>query len=338
MNIIDRYIYAVGKNLPHKNKADIQSELRSNIADTLEARFGREPTEEQVIDLLKEVGKPEKVAASYWPEGQYLIGPRLYPLFRMVVGIVITVFVIVQLALFGVMAAFTPETLPGIEFFSDLLNSTIGAFGMVVIVFAILQRLDVRPEEENEEWDPRRLPEIDEKETVNRTGTIVEIIFATIFTAVLVGFAGRIGGVVSWGREIVPNPVLANYVPWLVISLLLGIGLDVFLLWRGRWELGSRITKIAIDLFGVGVLLVLVQAHNTWLAQHGITGLMSWVNTLPIGGLFSAEQTQIMVVSGFRIGFVVALIVTAIETITETFRLVRGLLTRSAAPILDAKS
>lgn len=337
MSIIDRYIYAIGKHLPRKNKTDIQNELRSNLADTLEARYGEEPSEEQVIALVKEMGKPEKVAASYWPEGQYLVGPRLYPLFRMVVGIVITVFVIVNLVLFGVMVAFKPETLKSLEFVTDLFGGAISAFGMIVLVFAILQRLDVRPEDEKEDWDPRELPEIDEKETINRTGVIVEIIFATIFTAILVAFGGRLGGVVSLGSEMVPNPALGPYVPLLVLSLLLAIGLDIFLLWRGRWELGSRIAKIAVDLFGVGVLLALVLSHNTWLAQHGITGFMSWVDSLPSGSQFSTEQVQIMIVSGFRIGFVVALIVSSIEAISEIFRLVRGLLTTPRVPVLRAK-
>jgi hypothetical protein len=113
MNIIDRYINAVGRHLPNKNKADIQNELRSTLMDALEARHGKETTEEQAATLLKEFGHPEKVAGSYWPEGRYLIGPRLYPLFRMVVGISITVFVIVQLVVYSVAVIFNRESLPG---------------------------------------------------------------------------------------------------------------------------------------------------------------------------------------------------------------------------------
>lgn len=334
MNIIDRYIYAVGKHLPGKKKTDIQNELRSNLVDTLEARYGKEPTEDQVIALVKELGKPEKVAASYWPEGQYLIGPRLYPLFRMVVGIVISVFVMVNLVLFGVTVAFGTDVLPGLQFIGNLFNGAVFAFGMIVLVFAILQRLDVRPEDEKEDWDPRQLPEIDEQATVKRTGIIIEIIFATLFAAILAAFADKIGGVVSLGSAVIPNPALSPYVPLLVLSLLLGIGLNIFLLWRGRWELGSRIAKIAIDLFGVGVLLILVNAHNAWLAQHGITGLLSWIDTLPTAGEFNTQQAQVMIVSGFRIGFVVALIVSAVEAVTEIFRLVRWALFNRSAPRL----
>jgi len=83
-----------GRQLPRNKRADIEAELRSALTDSLEARSQGEPTQDQVVAVLKEFGRPEKVAASYWPEGQYLIGPRLFPLFRMVVGIALTVFVV----------------------------------------------------------------------------------------------------------------------------------------------------------------------------------------------------------------------------------------------------
>jgi hypothetical protein len=59
MDPVERYTYAVGKNLPSKKKADIQSELQSNLSESLEARFGANPTEGQVILFLKEYGDPE---------------------------------------------------------------------------------------------------------------------------------------------------------------------------------------------------------------------------------------------------------------------------------------
>jgi hypothetical protein len=131
--------------------------------------------------------------------------------------------------------------------------------------------------------------------------------------------------VISPGSELILNPVLGSYVSLMVLGLLLGIGLDVFLLWRGRWETGSRIAKIAINLFGIGVLSVLVVAHNTWLADHGMTGIFSFVSLLPAGSQLSNAQAQILVVNGFRIGLIVALITTVVDTVAGIFRLIRRL-------------
>ena len=94
MNLIDRYVTEVGKHLPLvKGRKDIEKELRSTLEDMLEDRAqkaGRAADEAMEIELLKEYGAPQKVAATYNPQ-PYLIGPRMFPFFLMVLKIVITV-------------------------------------------------------------------------------------------------------------------------------------------------------------------------------------------------------------------------------------------------------
>ena len=68
MDIINRYISEIGKLLPRKNRADIEAEIKSTLEDMLEERsHGKQDQNEQeiIIDLLKEYGSPETVAASY---------------------------------------------------------------------------------------------------------------------------------------------------------------------------------------------------------------------------------------------------------------------------------
>ncbi len=69
MELIDRYVYEVGRHLPRKDRSDIQVELQSTLVDTLEDRVEGDPSQEDVVALLKEFGSPQKVAASYWPQG-----------------------------------------------------------------------------------------------------------------------------------------------------------------------------------------------------------------------------------------------------------------------------
>jgi hypothetical protein len=196
MELIDRYVHEVGRHLPRKNRADIQVELQSTLADTLEDRVEGEPTQEDVEQLLKEFGSPQQVAASYWPQGQYLIGPSLFPLFRMVLGIVLLVFVIVQLVLFGIALVFNQEVLTFLdvlETFSGMIGSVFTTFGIIVIVFAILQYFEVKPDSEDEEWDPSQLPQIDDEETVSRGGRVAEITFSLVIIAILLFLPDKIG-------------------------------------------------------------------------------------------------------------------------------------------------
>src|SRR5512139_2056626 len=146
MNLIDRYIAEVGKHLPRRNRADIEAEIRSTLEDMLEERKQAQGAldDAAVIALLKEYGAPRKVAESYVGP-RYLIGPRMYPLFEMVIRIVAAV-------LFGVMLltlviGLIGSNPSGPEFLKtvgnsalSLLNGLIVALGNIVLVFAILER------------------------------------------------------------------------------------------------------------------------------------------------------------------------------------------------------
>ena len=94
MNLIDRYVSEVGKNLPLLNgREDIEKELKSTLEDMLEDRVqnsGRTRDEALEIEVLKEYGSPQKVASTYNPH-PYLIGPKLFPFFLFVLKIVLTV-------------------------------------------------------------------------------------------------------------------------------------------------------------------------------------------------------------------------------------------------------
>ena len=93
MKLIDIYISEVGKHLPRKSRLDIQEEIRSALQDLLEDRSqqsGRPIDDDLIVEVLKEYGSPEKVAASYLPE-RYLIGPQLFPAFLKTVQIVLPI-------------------------------------------------------------------------------------------------------------------------------------------------------------------------------------------------------------------------------------------------------
>lgn len=331
MNLIDRYVYAVGRQLPRKNRADIQAELKSTLIDTLEARSEGEPSEEQVVALLTEFGPPEKVAASYWPESQYLIGPKLYPLFRMSLGIALLVFVIVQLVLLGVLVIFNQQPIQILELTGDIIGSLFTTVGAVVLVFAVLQRLDVKPNIEQGKWDPRELPEVEEKYEVNRRGLVVEITIALIIIAILLFWPDKIGFRINPWSGIILNPVIISTIPLIILSLLIGIGIDVVLIWRGHWETGTRVAKVGANLFSIYVLSVLLTGQNAWLAEQGYAGFFSAIEALPQNGTPSIELVQIISAQAFRIAFIVALIVISIETFKMIYRFIKQLIDKSSS-------
>lgn len=259
--LIDRYVRAVGRRLPKKQRADVQEELRSTLLDTLEARVVEgEPGEEDVVALLREFGKPEEVAAKYRPGDQYLIGPELFPLFRLVLTIVLAATAGGLTLGFLVNVAFNADSLVFGTVLGDYLSSLISAVlsgaGSVVIVFAILQRLDVRPtKDEKKDWNPRDLPDVTEAAEAGRGEAIASVVSLTVFMILLNVFRDKIGLVMVTGSEVKPllNDLFLSILPWINASLGLGIALHSYLLWRGRWDWYTRVAKVAIDLFGLYV-------------------------------------------------------------------------------------
>jgi len=321
MSLIDRYIQEVGRHLPRKNRADIKAELLSSVVDTLEDRFGTEPSESEIEDFLIEFGQPREVAASYFPEGQYLIGPGLYPLFRMIAWIVVAAVLGAQLLAWGVAIFFAGESFSILELLGSMLTSIPVSLGWLVLTFIILQKFEVKPDLDDKPWDPQSLPQVNEEEDIKRGELIFGLVFGILILALVFFFPQWIGSVTYPGGKFYPNPVIIQYLVWVKVSLLAGIGLNIYLLWQGRRSPVSRLVKIAENLFSIFVLALLVQGHNTWLTARGASGffdVLESISSITDGGW------EVVGMHAFRMAFGVALIVTVIETLVMLYRIVRG--------------
>lgn len=336
MELIDRYVREVGRRLPRKNRADIEAELRSLLVDNLEDRVEGEPSEEDIVAVLQEFGPPDKVAASYSPGEQYLIGPRLFPLFRMVAGIVLIVTVSVQLVLLGVTLLFNLGDPPTATWFVDFFGGLFIAFGILVLVFAVLQRLGVQPDLEEEPWDPRTLPTDDEDDPISGREMVVEITLSLILIGILLLVPDKIGAYFFPGGDFIPNPVLQANLPLVIVTIALGIALDVVLIWRRQWTLFTRLAKIMMNVITIVVLFVLIDGHTTWLAAHNAAGFFSIPAALSQGADLSPETVQLIVMQAFRLAFVVAMIVIIVDTIQLVYRLVKQVFFTTEQPVIVA--
>ena len=234
MNLVERYLHEVGRYLPRKTREDILVELRSTITDTLEERGQDEAGEENVVRLLKELGEPRKLAASYSGNAQYLIGPELYPLFRMIAGIVVAAVTGAQLLAYGIAVGVGEPLLNPWESLAGILSSIPAALGWLVLTFAILQRTNVRPKMDDEVWDPRSLPEIEQTKTVKRAEHIFSIIAASVILAILTFIPEIIGVVILPKGDFFANPVILQYLGIISLSLIAGVCLDSIFSGRGN--------------------------------------------------------------------------------------------------------
>ncbi|MDW5265685.1 MULTISPECIES: hypothetical protein [Acidobacteriaceae] len=85
MDLLERYLQAVGQHLPARTRLDTLAELRENLLAQIEAReeeLGRPLTQAEVASVLEAHGRPVLVAAQYQSQ-QYLIGPGLFPIYSL---------------------------------------------------------------------------------------------------------------------------------------------------------------------------------------------------------------------------------------------------------------
>jgi hypothetical protein len=339
MELVNRYVSEVGRHLPEKTRADLEKEIRSLIEAALDDRSrktGRPVDEDSIVEVLKEFGPPDKMAASYLPE-RYLIGPRLFPAFINVVKIALPIVLIlaalgmaVRLGNSDLQPKFVIEAFA--EGFAGMFNTVLQVLGTIVLVFALLEYfvpdlkartlpkgVDLRSLDK--EWDPRSLPKpTPAPQQVGVVGLSVEIAF-TVVAIVIFNFYPQLIGVGYSGTEWVSIPVLAEvfftrYLPWLNIVWVLQIVLDSIVIGRGRWETGSGWFYVAIK----GMSVVINLAMLTGPSLIGLTAATLAANSSM--GMDTAKLLVEMLTQAVKWGLIIAVIAGSIDLIKQAFRLI----------------
>jgi hypothetical protein len=327
MNLIDKYVAEVGKHLPRNQRADIEKEIRSTLEDMLEERNqGKgQASEAEVVALLKEYGEPRKVAESYIGP-RYLIGPRLYPTFELVVKIVLAVVLGASLLGYGVSASIT-KSFAGTEFFSflgqfwlGLLGGMISAFGNIVIVFAILERVLPAKEIEKEtaeEWNPADLAKEPDPDEVKMSDAIATILFTVAGLAIFNLYPDVVGIFFNTDGEWTFIPMLSKafftYLPWIN---LLGVAQIVFNLYQLRqrvWTLFTRLCNIVIEVGSIALAVAMLRGPS-----------LIDLSADKLAGTPIAEAADVLTkVMGFVPGIVliIVIIVSGVEVAQMVYRL-----------------
>lgn len=265
---IERYVAEVARRLPKDSRSDVAEELRSLLTEQVEERIaaGEGPPEDVALETIARLGEPAEVARRYAPDRAVLIGPRLFPAFKVAVGLFLGLYVALTAAwLAGVHTSF--YVLPLRFDFSegrDLLEIGMTAFtnlGILVLAFAVLEWTGVRLPGRRS-WDPRALPTLDSREPVSRVDPAIGIAFGLYFLVTFNFTPEWFGMAIGTGGEghiPVLHPEYRTFLPWLNAWLIPGVLLDAWVLWRAHKGLAERIGEIVFEVFGVYVLLRIVQ-------------------------------------------------------------------------------
>ncbi len=263
--LINRYVHEVGRSLPHKLRADVQTELYSLLEEALEERAktaGRPPDEEMAVEVLREFGEPEEVARRYGPS-RYLVGPAFYPVFILVLRIVLIVLggvfglgLLVGLRQSNSIWADLGLTL--LKMIPQFGGYALMIVGLLALIFTILERTTTAAVNAPEDWNPRDLPAVEDPDRAERVELIAGICFLGILLVTLNIFPHLVNYLFisdgEWGKIQILAPEFSVYLPWLNITWLLEIAMSLIVLKQGRWRRATRWAEFGNSILGIVVV------------------------------------------------------------------------------------
>lgn len=204
--LIGRYLDAVSRQLPRRNRGDVVRELRETLVSHVEDReseAGRHLAGDEIAAILIGYGRPDIVARSYGAH-RSLIGPELFPDYLFAVKLVLCV-IAIPTVISVVLAATSAEGNVAWNMARALwqwLQIAVLNLAGTTIVFALGERRS-RPPARVESWDPRALPE--KSASLARARTPVP------FGHALGSLAGMTGMLLWW---LGANALLSRWFGW----------------------------------------------------------------------------------------------------------------------------
>ncbi len=295
MEIIDRYVHEIGEHLPWNLRADVEAELRSSLMDSLEdrARAAGQPADARLAEaVVRECGTPREVAKRYLPQDQYLIGPRLFPAYKLAVKIALLLVAVVSGAL--VLAAFVNSALghragPDWQALAHTIWGVIsGIFinlALVTLVFAIMERVRARREAMGRPWSPAMLPPLKDPDRVSQAGMVIEMYLILAFAVLFNFYPDWVGAVFANGKVYFMSlllPAFAMYLPLVNIFWALDFILHLIVVSHGRWRRETRAMEFALGLYGAVVLYLLIIGPPLFRFDSPVKGLLKLVFALVV--------------------------------------------------------
>ena len=130
------------------------------------------PTEQQVLEVLKTLGNPRILASNYLGKPKYLIASEWMDDYLHIFKVVLIVFGCLSLV-FGLMEHIThPEATELIELvfevighvLSDTIQRLFSGFALATLIFAIISNYESKVK--LKEWNPKNLPKVPKEQAV----------------------------------------------------------------------------------------------------------------------------------------------------------------------------
>ena len=265
-DLVDRYLAAVERQLPEKQRADITAELRDLLLSQVEAKeetLGRPLAVDEIENLLKDFGHPMTVAGRY-RKVQYLIGPDIFPFWWAGLKATLTILAGVYVVLFILsLASGGLEEGPDIP---NLSTALFNAFGMVTLVAVAMEQLGLT--KHLYRWRPASLPSAGVK-LKSRFDAVVEAGMALLFLLWWFGVLHFRGWMPLPDSASIRLGPIFNTLFWPIAAYgVMEVSTSLFAVVARAWVKTHAIVSITRYAMGIVLFTVLLRADH-WIIVTG---------------------------------------------------------------------
>lgn len=250
---VARYVQGVINRLPEKERFEVEQELTSNIYDMLSDN----PSEDEIKEVLLEMGPPAVLAEEYRQEPKYLISPRVYHDYIQVLKYLVPTVGVIVAIIGGIIGGVegSQKSASAISFVQGVLQNGIGtglslgisaafqALLWTTIGFVIAERYHAFDANNNKkEWRLEDLPQLHHGKKIAISDAIVEMALTLFFSGMLlleafdllpIVFITEKNGVAS--IPLFSPTFIWKLVPVLIIGILMSVLVNAIKLKDRRW-------------------------------------------------------------------------------------------------------
>lgn len=319
-DLMERYIYAVTRRLPRKQREDVSRELRGLVEDMLAERCGGlTPTEKDIRVVLTELGSPQELYEKYDENSKKcLIGQPYYSTYVFVLKIVLACVAFGMTLSCGILQLMEPQVWYAAagQWLAMLWQGLLGAFAFVTLLFAFFYHKGVRI---GEPFHFDDLPPVPKKsQEISLWEPLVGIVFCIAFAVIFLAVPQIFGIYRANSGEVVPIiQIAAIRSHWYIIVLfaILGItGESVKLMER---QYNRKVMYVTVVTNLISAVLAIWWLTDSELCNPAFSERMS--------ALFGEKEPFVATLMGnfqyFFLGVLIfALILDTAEAVVKTLR------------------
>ncbi|MCF7926736.1 MAG: hypothetical protein K9L74_04105 [Candidatus Izimaplasma sp.] len=264
MNLVDNYLYHVGKFLPLTQREEILKELKSHIYDQVESE-----SDDEIKAILKEMGHPKDVASEY-RNNRSMLPKELEPIISLVIKIILIVMPIILLFVNLIEFLVNNSNFNTLDILRyliyqvpEIISSVLMIVGLIFIVFVLIEKY-FQPEIDTSSipFDPDNLPTIPTKiYHASRLGSLIELIVDSTILYILNVQIGLIAIYFEGTSIPLLNENFNAILPLINISISISIILNIFHFYKNRKTLISKSVELIQHIF-IAIILFFMATNN----------------------------------------------------------------------------